>query len=254
MRKSHKFAKLHLKLSGPHGIVTETTPAAAFQTVTELKTFRDHPRKITVPEHKLSEAEVAARFENRKKILQSACRLYANSSAFRSRPPRGIRLPRYPGVVNVTVMYCPIQKTGSTTWKEILRSIGQKMPTADIRGIEVNVPFAKHDVSFTFVREPYSRLLSAYVDKLFSPNTMFWKITGSYVIEKFRQNPSKKSIDCGCDVTFPEFVRYFIHAQTSGQKSVTDTSYPPTTTAICVSVLTNTSAILKPSKTTCLSF
>ena len=218
MRKTHTLAKLHLKLSGPQGIVTETTPAATFRTVTELKTFRDDPRKITVPEHKLSEAEVAARFENRKKILQSACRLYANSSAFRSRRPRDIRLPRYPGVMNVTVMYCPIQKIGSTTWTGILRSIGQKMPTADIRGIEVNVPFGKHDVSFTFVREPYSRLLSAYVDKLFSPDMLFWKTTGPYVIEKFRQNASKKSIDCGCDVTFPEFVRYFIHAQTSGEK------------------------------------
>ena len=218
MRKTHKFAKLHLELSGPQGIVTETTPATTFPTVTVLKTFRDDPRQITVPEHKLSEAEVAARFENRRKILQSACRRYANSSAFRSQPPRGIRLPRYPGVMNVTVMYCPIQKTGSTTWKGILRSIGQNMPTADIRGIEVNVPFGKHDVSFTFVREPYSRLLSAYVDKLLSPNTLFSKMTGRYVIAKFRQNASKKSIDCGYDVTFPEFVRYFIHAQTSGQK------------------------------------
>ena len=141
-----------------------------------------------------------------------------NSSAFRNQPPRGIRLPRYPGVMNVTVMYCPIQKTGSTTWKGILRSIGQNMSKAHIRGIEVNVPFGKHDVSFTFVREPYSRLLSAYVDKLLSPNTLFSKITGRYVIAKFRQNASKKSIDCGYDVTFPEFVRYFIHAQTSGQK------------------------------------
>ena len=180
-----------------------------------METFRDDPRQITASEQKLSEAEVAARFENRREILQSACRRYANSSAFRNQPPRGIRLPRYPGVMNVTVMYCPIQKTGSTTWKGILRSIGQNMPTGDIRGI---VPFGKYDVSFTFVREPYSRLLSAYVDKLLSPNTLFSKMTGRYVIAKFRQNASKKSIDCGYDVTFPEFVRYFIHAQTSGEK------------------------------------
>ena len=214
MRKAHKFAKLHLELSGPQGIVTETRPAT-FPMVTVLETFRDDPRQITASEQKLSEAEVAARFENRREILQSACRRYANSSAFRNQPPRGIRLPRYPGVMNVTVMYCPIQKTGSTTWTGILRSIGQNMPTGDIRGI---VPFGKYDVSFTFVREPYSRLLSAYVDKLLSPNTLFSKMTGRYVIAKFRQNASKKSIDCGYDVTFPEFVRYFIHAQTSGEK------------------------------------
>ena len=66
MRKTHKFAKLHLELSGPQGIVTETTPATTFPTVTVLKTFRDDPRQITVPEHKLSEGRSCGPFREPK--------------------------------------------------------------------------------------------------------------------------------------------------------------------------------------------
>ena len=59
-------------------------------------------------------------------------------------------------------------------------------------------------------REPYSRLLSAYVDKLWSPNLHFWRVLGRNLVRELRPNASRASLHCGHDVTFPEFIRYFI--------------------------------------------
>ncbi|XP_070185548.1 uncharacterized protein [Littorina saxatilis] len=125
------------------------------------------------------------------------------------------RLGRFPPLMNVSVGYCPIQKTGSTTWSSIFKNIRGTMKRRGLR--EMKAGKAKNDVVFVFVREPYSRLLSAYVDKLFSPNTLFWGMTGKHIIRMFRKNASETSLRCGHDVTFPEFIRYVIHAQTTGE-------------------------------------
>ena len=53
-----------------------------------------------------------------------------------------------------------------------------------------------------FTREPYGKLLSGYVDKLFAPNPYFWKAIGRLIIRKFRKDPSPESLTCGHDVTF----------------------------------------------------
>ena len=64
---------------------------------------------------------------------------------------------------------------------------------------------------FMFVRDPYSRVLSGYVDKLFSPNTMYQKhITCAFVVSEIREDASSLSIHCGHDVTFPKFIKYII--------------------------------------------
>jgi hypothetical protein len=39
-----------------------------------------------------------------------------------------------------------------------------------------------------FVRDPHSRILSGYVDKLYCPNTLYWKVTGRYVVSDIREN------------------------------------------------------------------
>ena len=53
-----------------------------------------------------------------------------------------------------------------------------------------------------FTREPYSKLLSGYIDKLFAPNPYFWNVIGRFIIQKFRKYPSLRSLECGHDVTF----------------------------------------------------
>lgn len=56
-----------------------------------------------------------------------------------------------------------------------------------------------------FVRHPYTRLFSAYIDKIFSVNPLYWRY--------FRPNRGKSSSNssqCVYDVTFAEFVKYFL--------------------------------------------
>ena len=127
-------------------------------------------------------------------------------------------------------IYCAIEKIGSTFWKRIVQIlIGYRKTNNpfDIRGIEAHAHFKtlqkvsfdqihvllENSTKFLFVREPYARLLSGYVDKLFSPNSLYWRYIGTYVIRYFRNNPTNHSIKCGHDVTFREFIDYFIDSE-----------------------------------------
>jgi hypothetical protein len=56
------------------------------------------------------------------------------------------------------------------------------------------------------------------VDKIYSPNTAYWNFIGKHIVKNFRENPSNVSLECGHDVTFPEFVEYFIYSQNSNDR------------------------------------
>lgn len=58
-----------------------------------------------------------------------------------------------------------------------------------------------------FVRDPYSRIFSAFVDKLLAPNPFFWETWGVPSVRLYR-NKSSSASTCGDDVTFSEFVNY----------------------------------------------
>lgn len=68
-----------------------------------------------------------------------------------------------------------------------------------------------------FVREPFERLLSGYADKLYSPNAAYWNFIGRYIVPNFREKPTNLSLECGHDVTFEEFVKYFIYSQNTNE-------------------------------------
>ncbi|XP_045213517.2 uncharacterized protein LOC123564204 [Mercenaria mercenaria] len=72
---------------------------------------------------------------------------------------------------------------------------------------------------FLFVRNPYDRLLSGYVDKLLAPNPVYWKLIGIPAIKHSRANPSQKSLLCGHDLTFKEYIKYVIFALGGGSGS-----------------------------------
>lgn len=101
------------------------------------------------------------------------------------------------------------------------KSANDTMNTLNYKLRHVNamtsIPNTTDHVRFMFVREPYSRLLSAFVDKLFCPNPYFWKSIGTYIMKNFRTNATEASMNCGHDVTFPEVVKYVIHAQQTGK-------------------------------------
>ena len=75
---------------------------------------------------------------------------------------------------------------------------------------------AKGDVKFLFVREPYSRLLSAYNDKILVPNPLYWNM-GKKIIAATRDNPSNDSLKYEHDVTFAEYIKYLVIQFESGE-------------------------------------
>jgi len=62
------------------------------------------------------------------------------------------------------------------------------------------------------VRNPYHRILSAYIDKVFVPNPLFWQRFGKPSIQMFRKNDSRK---CFHDPTFAEFVQFVTWSEKS---------------------------------------
>ena len=77
------------------------------------------------------------------------------------------------------------------------------------KGLVSNLDTTK---TFMFVRNPYQRLLSCYVDKLLAPNPVYWRLIGIPGIKATRKDASKKSGMCGHDLTFSEFIKYVITA------------------------------------------
>ena len=69
--------------------------------------------------------------------------------------------------------------------------------------------------TFMFVREPYSRLISGFVDKLVM-HPLWWRMYGKYIKSTF--GSQEEHNPCGHNVTFSEFIRYFISSQTTGKR------------------------------------
>ncbi|VDI48706.1 Hypothetical predicted protein, partial [Mytilus galloprovincialis] len=85
-----------------------------------------------------------------------------------------------------------------------LPKISQEFRDGDVQN------FSKSAFSVLFVRDPYSRLFSGYIDKFLYPNPHYWNVYGTKIISKYRKNASLESIECGHDVTFAEFVEYVV--------------------------------------------
>ncbi|KAK7495725.1 hypothetical protein BaRGS_00012945, partial [Batillaria attramentaria] len=171
---------------------------------------------------RLSFEEIGQRFEKRRRRLESACQRHKNSSEFNKLKPNFMKLRLYH---NVSAKYCPIAKTSSWTWRGVLGSVREALRE---QGRPYLMGEGAKEILYTFTREPYSRLLSGYVDKLFNPNTVYCSIYGKFMVAHFRKNATENSIRCGHDVTFPEFVKYFIHVQKQHTSSYRDTHFIPT--------------------------
>lgn len=118
-------------------------------------------------------------------------------------------------------LYCRIQKVGSTFLQKTIRNVFADLKFTAPRGNAMLANRSKDFIDclsktskFMFVREPYGRALSGYVDKLFAPNPFYWRSAGRFIVKTIRGlKASPLSLKCGHDVTFPEFMKYVIHAQ-----------------------------------------
>lgn len=121
-------------------------------------------------------------------------------------------------------LYCYVPKVACSNWKRVL-----KVLNGDLENVNVNIKMnhksdlvflgslkqeeinyrLKNYFKFMFVREPMSRLLSAYRNK-FGEIVSYQKKYGVEIIKKYRKGYIKDSKLAGDDVTFDEFVHYLL--------------------------------------------
>ena len=126
------------------------------------------------------------------------------------------------------LLYCAIEKTGSTFWKRILHVAGGWSNNSNPHSIASKDADSKHggfqslsnvtydqlmkifqtSKSIMFVRDPLTRLFSAWLDKFYSTNPYYWELYGKRIIMSERKNATNESLTCGDNVAFPEFVSF----------------------------------------------
>ena len=127
--------------------------------------------------------------------------------------------------------YCMVEKAGTTFWRRLFYLMDQKHRTGKIvdpYSVEHyfvhnnNIPtlrnfsniqamdILQNSSKTLFVRDPYERIFSAYVDKLVTINEYYFNYIGSTAIRKVRINPSPRSLTCGHDLTFSELLKYLL--------------------------------------------
>ncbi|GFN81227.1 carbohydrate sulfotransferase [Plakobranchus ocellatus] len=126
-------------------------------------------------------------------------------------------------------LFCPILKVGSTFLRRAFYSLDiygkvtnpylipiERALKGEIHTLNEMIPltrplakrFLSLSSSFLIVREPLSRLLSGYMDKLYAPNPFYWDRIGKYIVDKYRSEESREEDKCGSTVTFKEFLEY----------------------------------------------
>ena len=177
------------------------------------------------------------RMRRRLDVAMKICEKYANVANFSNTGLQGhawIYAPK-------NFAYCITPKVGCTFWKRVLRFIAGDYKAnrnvsrpADIDRMEVHYGGLKaiqqrplsnpiyrtllsqeHVNAFMFSRDPYSRLWSAYIDKIFLPD--FWRSISPGIASKFRPKANKTEKPCGNDVSFPEFIKFVIFKLSKGE-------------------------------------
>ncbi|KAK2720453.1 hypothetical protein QYM36_004365, partial [Artemia franciscana] len=133
------------------------------------------------------------------------------------------------------LLYCYVPKVACTNWKRIIMILSGNANTSDPLSIEANEVHPRrvwetladfktsesqtrlnNYYKFMFVRHPFERLVSAYVNKFYKSYTDYFQIKyGRTIVKNYRTNPGKEALTRGHDVTFSEFVQYLIAHKSS---------------------------------------
>ncbi|KAH3867730.1 hypothetical protein DPMN_030865 [Dreissena polymorpha] len=131
------------------------------------------------------------------------------------------------GIRRANMSYCVVQKAGCTMWIRLFKYFeGQNYERGSpmtLTKYQVHYEradlykrytiyngdqFVKRSHRVMTVRHPFTRIWSAFIDKFLLPD--FWFSKGTQIVRTVRPKASKKSLQCGNDVTFPEFVKYLL--------------------------------------------
>ncbi|KAI8775372.1 carbohydrate sulfotransferase 10 isoform X1 [Biomphalaria glabrata] len=156
----------------------------------------------------------------RRAQIDSTCKLFPNMS-------EALMTSKWLVSRKHNFLYCPVEKVASTFWRRFLHQLEYTNPMRSPFDISAHHIYSQIDtntsvyetknqlaqlldksIKLLFVRDPFNRLFSAYVDKLLAPNPIFWRIWGVRAIQQFRSTPKggQAKPACGDDVTFGEFV------------------------------------------------
>ena len=125
-------------------------------------------------------------------------------------------------IPSLKILYCVTPKVASRQWREMLYRFNKGLRRPGKRNLRLNSfspdqqkQMLKTYFKFTFVREPFERLLSAYKDKFVNRRqvTVDRKIReyhGREILKNFRPNASKRALKKLDDITFREFIQYLV--------------------------------------------
>ncbi|XP_069131276.1 carbohydrate sulfotransferase 14-like [Argopecten irradians] len=139
-------------------------------------------------------------------------------------------------------VYCMVEKIGSKFWRRVFHLLNhpeyrnlysipsdvirnEEVPTLRYVSVQNATKIIESANKVMFVREPYARAFSGYVDKLYSLNYYYMQTLGRPIIKGLRSNANSASLACGHDLTFVEFIRYIVAMKQRHRQSSIDVHF-----------------------------
>ena len=181
--------------------------------------------------------KVEDQMNKRRHHIQQMCMKYRKNRTLNKQAMQGYGYLYKPK----DLAYCEVPKVACTFWKRVLRFLNKdfgslnishpldipriythlapfsRTPKYSLGGLRRLAEVKKMKNTIMFSRNPYSRLWSAYLDKLVLPDYYYWKTVGVRVVTNARTNASALSSLCGHDLTFEELVRFATDMVLQGQ-------------------------------------
>ena len=149
--------------------------------------------------------QIAERFQQRQKHIEKVCKENVISG------PGVSRDNHIKQFVFGRLLYCRIHKVGSTFVGEIHKDT-RKWQRENHVILGKTLP--KSSISFAVLRDPYSRLVSGYVDKVLTFPSYYPTWGHTFMKLAGLLGPHSKWTDrCSIFMTFPQFIKYFIESE-----------------------------------------
>ncbi|KAL5016428.1 hypothetical protein ScPMuIL_006017 [Solemya velum] len=199
----------------------------------------EKPPKADDRQHAQSSSDRLGIQHDRRKQVDNTCSKLPRKSLVPESELIRNRIVRYP---NHNIVFCQIYKSASTNinrflnyvlldkWKTYSSSYDipleklEKVRFSSTSLTNISQPL-NSSFKFLFVRDPYQRIFSGYLDKFVFVDSYTWNLIGQKIIKKYRPNADAKSIRCGNNVRFSELVKYIIDGVKSGQLNEHFTPY-----------------------------
>ena len=155
--------------------------------------------------------DVEERFAARNHLLKKMCKdkQIANFSWYQRNPENSNATEK--ATLDCSLRICRVQKVASTYFMSLKWHLAKQEQTRQT----LDVCAGGKQTDFLFARDPYTRLLSAYLDKVVTL-PLWWRTYGFFITNKFRDSSKKPhAYGCGHDVTFSEFVQFIIFMETT---------------------------------------